>query len=71
MRPEDALEATKILGAKTVMPSHAEAKIADPLARYVLATTVEDAPRKFVDLVNANLPGVRALHPAAGELVAL
>jgi L-ascorbate metabolism protein UlaG (beta-lactamase superfamily) len=71
MRPEDAVEAAKTLGANLVFPSHAEAYFSDPLAGHVIATTVPDANARFAALVRERLPGVTAAVPAPGEVIAI
>ncbi len=70
MTPTDAIEATRILAPGAAVPSHAEAYLSDPLARYALASTVEGAGRTFVDLLARTLPGVTGRKPIAGECVA-
>lgn len=71
MTPDDAVEAARILKVDAAMPSHAEAEFTDPLVRYVLASTVEDAPAKFAAALASALPTVRCHLPRAGELLRL
>lgn len=69
MTPEDAVEATRMLGTPAVMPSHAEARFTDPLAGSLLASTVLNARDRFVERMAAELPGVRCHVPSSGEFV--
>lgn len=71
MRPEDAVEAARILGSQTLVPSHAEAKFYDPIAKYVLSENIEGANQKFADLMADALPDRTVLLPAPGDLVLL
>jgi L-ascorbate metabolism protein UlaG (beta-lactamase superfamily) len=71
MTPDDAAVAAKKLGARLVMPSHAEAFFSDALAKYALATLIEGAAALFAQAMQAALPDVRCVVPGAGELVAL
>jgi L-ascorbate metabolism protein UlaG (beta-lactamase superfamily) len=71
MTPDDAVTAARTLGSRIVMPSHAEAVFSDPLAKYVLASTIEGAREKFRTAVLRDLPGVRCEVPEAGALVRL
>jgi L-ascorbate metabolism protein UlaG (beta-lactamase superfamily) len=68
MTPDDAAAAARALGAKLVVPSHAEAYLCDPLARYVLASTIEGADEIFVRSVAAT-GTARARAPLPGECV--
>ncbi len=70
MTPADAVEATRILAPKAAVPSHAEAYLSDPLAKYVLASTVDGAGGIFVELLGSALPKVTGRLPMAGECVA-
>jgi L-ascorbate metabolism protein UlaG (beta-lactamase superfamily) len=70
MTPDDAVQATATLGARLVMPSHAEAYLSDPLARYVLASTILGAPAIFAEKMKRQ--GKAACEvPAPGALVRL
>jgi L-ascorbate metabolism protein UlaG (beta-lactamase superfamily) len=69
MTPDDAVEAASILRAKLVVPSHAEAYLSDPLAKYALASTIEDAGRIFVDRVRSRGGDTRGRAPLAGECI--
>jgi L-ascorbate metabolism protein UlaG (beta-lactamase superfamily) len=71
MTPEDAVEAAKTLCVKTVVTSHAEAEVSDPLSAHVLGSTVAGARARFADEIGRVLPGVRCVVPQAGELVSL
>ena len=71
MTPDDAVTAAKTLGAKTVIPSHAEAEFSDPLAEHFLASTVPRARFRFAEEAARALPGVRCVVPRAGDLVSL
>lgn len=71
MRPEDAVVAAKTLGARHLVPSHAEAYFSDPLAGNVIATNVASASEKFAALARAALPAVAVSVPLPGELVPL
>lgn len=71
MRPADAVEAAKLLGSQTLLPSHAEALFYDPIAKYVLSENIEGANAKFAALMATALPERRVLLPLPGELVAL
>jgi len=71
MTPEDAVTAARILGARLVMPSHAEARFSDPFAGRVLASTILGAPELFAGAVARALPAVRCAVPKPGELVPL
>ena len=67
MTPTDAVEAARILRATAAVPSHADAYLSDPLARYVLASTIEGAGPKFVDALSKALPHVHGRLPVPGE----
>lgn len=69
MTPEDALFATEILGVECVIPSHFEARFFDPLAKYLLTTSVAEPGRKFAELVAHALPNVACTLPLPGEWV--
>ncbi|MBX3231750.1 MAG: MBL fold metallo-hydrolase [Labilithrix sp.] len=69
MRPEDAVEAARRLGAKVIVPSHAEAYFSDPLAATVLASMEKDAIQRLHDGIAKHLPGVRCATPEPGEHV--
>jgi L-ascorbate metabolism protein UlaG (beta-lactamase superfamily) len=71
MDPDTAVAAARILGVRLALPSHAEARFCDPLARYALASTVEGAPAKFAAAMARGLPGVRCEVPAPGATVRL
>jgi L-ascorbate metabolism protein UlaG (beta-lactamase superfamily) len=71
MTPADATTAARLLCAKAVMPSHAEAYFSDPLVKHALASMVTDAARQFAALVSRELPHVTCSLPAPGELVAI
>jgi len=61
--------AAGILGARLTVPSHAEAYLGDPLAAYVLASTIEGAGDVFLGLMARDAPGTRALAPDPGECI--
>lgn len=69
MTPDDAVEATRTLKSRLVMPSHAEAIFSDPLVRAGLASTIANAGRLFGDAMAKALPSVRCVVPAPGERV--
>jgi L-ascorbate metabolism protein UlaG (beta-lactamase superfamily) len=69
MTPGDAVEAARILGAKVAVASHTEAYLSDPLAKYMLASTIDGAGAIFVDLLASALPNVKGELPLAGEIV--
>jgi L-ascorbate metabolism protein UlaG (beta-lactamase superfamily) len=71
MGPEQAVEAARTLGVAQVMPSHAETRIADPVARAFLWEKTDDAANVFFALTKERLPGVTCFMPAPGEIVAL
>jgi L-ascorbate metabolism protein UlaG (beta-lactamase superfamily) len=71
MTPEDAVFAAGLLGVSAVLPSHAEARITDPLVERVLTRSIPGAARKCAELARVNLPGVRCSVPSAGEWVPL
>jgi L-ascorbate metabolism protein UlaG (beta-lactamase superfamily) len=71
MRPEDATTAARTLGARLVMPSHAEAYFSDPVVDHLLASMVPRARHRFAELMAKELPAVACKVPAPGELVAL
>ncbi len=70
MRPEDAVEAAKILGSSLLFPSHAEAYFSDPLAGHVLATNVQGANERFAALAREGVPGATVSVPRPGDAVA-
>jgi L-ascorbate metabolism protein UlaG (beta-lactamase superfamily) len=69
MTPGDAVEAARILRPSLVVPSHAEAYLSDPLARYALASTIDGAGAIFVDRMSSSLPEVRATLPSPGDIL--
>src|SRR5262249_54216338 len=69
MTPDDAIAAAHILGARTFVPSHAEARFSDPLAGACLASTVAGAAGIFS--AKARAAGLSCVVPAAGDLVPL
>lgn len=69
MTPEDATTAAKILGAKLVLPSHAEAYFSDPLVDHAIASMVPRARFRFAELMAARLPGVACQVPEPGQFV--
>jgi L-ascorbate metabolism protein UlaG (beta-lactamase superfamily) len=69
MTPEDAVTAARELKSKLVVPSHAEAVFSDPLAAYVLASTVPRARFVLGERMARALPDVRCVVPQPGELV--
>lgn len=72
MTPEDAVQAAQILKVKTVMPSHADTWLSDPVVRTLgLASYVHDAKPKFEKLVASMLPGVRCVNPDPGGRASL
>ncbi len=71
MTPDDAVIAAKKLGARLVVPSHAEAFFSDPLAKYVLASMVDGAAAAFARAVATGVPSARCAVPQPGELVPL
>lgn len=71
MRPEDAVEAAKILKSASLVPSHAEAQFYDPIAKYVLSENIEGANEKFASLMRTALPERTVLLPAPGDTVRL
>jgi L-ascorbate metabolism protein UlaG (beta-lactamase superfamily) len=71
MTPSDAVEAARILKVETVIPSHAEAELSDPIAEHVLASTVAGARFLFAEEMARSLARVRCVVPRAGELVSL
>ena len=71
MTPDDAVEATRTLRAKRVIPSHAEAYFSDPFAGHVLASTIEGAGPLFAAAMARTLPAVPCTVPAPGELLAV
>lgn len=71
MGPEEARRATERLGVRIAVASHAQAAFTDPLAERVLTTSVPRAAEAFVRAIRSTLPGVRAVAPAAGEVVLL
>jgi L-ascorbate metabolism protein UlaG (beta-lactamase superfamily) len=71
MTPADAVTAARTLGVKLVLPSHAEARFSDPLAKHVLASTVPQARHRFFEMMTAQLPNVACRVPEPGELITL
>ncbi len=71
MTPEDAASAARTLGAKLVMPSHAEAYFSDPIAGHLLASTIAGARHRFAEVMARELPQVACKVPEPGELVTL
>jgi L-ascorbate metabolism protein UlaG (beta-lactamase superfamily) len=71
MTPDDAVAAAAKLGARMVMPSHAEAYFSDPFAKYALATLIEGAAGIFAQAMAKALPDVQCVVPDAGDLVAI
>ena len=69
MTPDDAVEAARRLGARLVVPTHAEAYFSDPLAERALASTVSGAVARFARGMSEALASVRCAVPASGELV--
>ena len=69
MTPADAVTAAGTLGVKLVLPSHAEARFSDPLAKHVLASTVPEARQRFFELMRAQLPAIACRVPERGELI--
>jgi L-ascorbate metabolism protein UlaG (beta-lactamase superfamily) len=67
MTPDDALRAAKLTGARTVIPSHAEARFSDPLAGALLATTIAGAAELFAE--KARAAGIACALPAPGDFV--
>ena len=71
MTPDDAVQAARILRARLVIPSHAEAHFSDPLAGHVLASTITGAPGLFAAAMRRALPATACKVPEPGELVAI
>jgi L-ascorbate metabolism protein UlaG (beta-lactamase superfamily) len=71
MTPDDAVRAARILGARGVMPSHAEAGFSDPLVDGIIATTIQGAGPIFRVKMAEQMPGTPCALPAAGDLVAV
>lgn len=71
MRPEDAVEAAKLLKSATLMPSHAEARFYDPIAKHVLTENIDGANQKFAALMKTALPDREVLLPAPGDVAYL
>lgn len=71
MTPDDAVKAARTLKSRLVIPSHAEAVFSDPLVRYVLASTIDDAPQKLAGLASRELIDQRCVVPAPGEHIAI
>jgi L-ascorbate metabolism protein UlaG (beta-lactamase superfamily) len=69
MTPDDAVEAVRILRPRLAIPSHAEAYLSDPLAKHVLASTIDGAGAIFVEAMRARLADVAAVLPQPGDLV--
>lgn len=71
MTPEDAARAVRTLGAKLVVPSHAEAIYSDALAEHVLTSAVARARARFADVMASSLPRVRCVVPGPGDRILL
>jgi len=71
MTPDDAVQATKTLKVRAVMPSHAEAKFTDLLAKYALASTIDGAPALFAAAMERALPNVVCHLPEPGQMILL
>jgi L-ascorbate metabolism protein UlaG (beta-lactamase superfamily) len=71
MTPDDAVEAARILRAKLVIPSHADAEFSDPFAGRVLAHTIAGAPALFATALAETLPRTLCKVPRPGELIVL
>ncbi|MFO0616110.1 MAG: MBL fold metallo-hydrolase [Polyangiaceae bacterium] len=71
MRPEDAVEAARRLKSATLLPSHAEARFYDPIAKHVLTENIEGANQKFAALMRSALPEREVRVPAPGDRVLL
>jgi L-ascorbate metabolism protein UlaG (beta-lactamase superfamily) len=69
MTPEEAVTAAGLLGAKLVLPSHAEAYFSDPLAGRVLASMVPRARHRFAETIAKTVPAARCSVPEPGQLV--
>jgi L-ascorbate metabolism protein UlaG (beta-lactamase superfamily) len=68
----DAVRAAGVLGVTQVMPSHAEARFTDPLARHVLTvTSAQRGAEPFARELARSLPNVRCLTPRPGDRVAV
>jgi hypothetical protein len=60
------------LETSRVMPSHAQARFTDPLARHVLtATSAHRGAGLFARELGRSLPKVRCLPPKPGDRVAV
>ena len=70
MSPEDAVRAARLLRARMVMPSHADAVFGDPVT-HLLATTTAGAASAFAAAMARDLPAVPCAVPAKGALVTL
>ena len=71
MTPDDAVTAARTLGSRLVMPSHDEAYFSDYLVKHALASMVDRARFRFAGAVARDLPDVRCVVPAPGELVTI
>jgi L-ascorbate metabolism protein UlaG (beta-lactamase superfamily) len=71
MTPDDAVKAAGVLGARGVMPSHAEAEFSDPLVDGIIATTIAGAGPIFQAKMKELMPGTPCAVPAPGEIVPL
>jgi L-ascorbate metabolism protein UlaG (beta-lactamase superfamily) len=69
MTPADAVKAAQLLGLEAAMPSHAEAKLTDPLAKHALAHVIPHAAQAFAEQMQAER--ARCWVPAPGEWVPL
>lgn len=70
MTPADAVEASKLLGSRLVMPSHAEAYFSDPIAEHILASAPPKPRETFRAGVERELRGqTQCVVPRPGELV--
>jgi len=71
MTPDDAVQAAMTLKVGAVMPSHAEAKFTDLIAKYALASTILGAPALFAAAMERALPKVLCHLPEPGEMIVL
>ena len=71
MRPEDAVQATRILRPRAVLPSHAESRFCDPLVGHVLATEIAGSAGVFATQLRAALPDLPCHLPTPGDFVPL
>jgi L-ascorbate metabolism protein UlaG (beta-lactamase superfamily) len=68
--PKDAVTATRILGPKLVLPSHADGRYVEPVLS-LLAESIDDAARLFASALAAEHPSARCLVPTIGQRVRL